>query len=72
MDDTDSPFDPNQPVIPVVVDLTAQPGDVRYACLKCGWSVTLKPEGEALWTRHSAVIPTCRRDKVLLIRTVVL
>jgi hypothetical protein len=70
MDDVnDFPFDPNQPV--PVVDLTAQPGDVRYACLKCGWSVTLKPEGEALWTNHGAVIPTCRRDKVILIRTVV-
>jgi len=65
--DKDAPFDPNQPV----EDLTAKPGDIRWSCPVCGWSVTLKPEGEAGWTKQGTIVPRCRRDKVDLVRTVV-
>jgi hypothetical protein len=54
-----------------VIDLRGYPGDVRYSCPVCGWSVTLKPEGEALWTKDGTITPKCKRDRVDLVRTVI-
>lgn len=53
-----------------VVDLTAKPGDIRWECPTCGWGVTLKPEGEAGWTKNGTITPRCRRDRTDLVRTV--
>jgi len=53
------------------IDLRGKRGDVRYSCSLCGWSITLKPEGEALWTKDRTIVPVCTKDRIPLTRTVI-
>lgn len=41
-----------------LIDIRGQPGDVRFTCPECGWSVTMRPEGADLWTAHGTIKPT--------------
>ena len=52
------------------IDLRGTPGDVRYSCDVCGWGVTLKPEGERMWTQDRTIEPRCRKDDRPLTRRV--
>lgn len=53
------------------IDLRGKTGDIRYECPICHWGVTLKPEGEAMWTRNREIVPRCTKDNIPLTRTVI-
>ena len=51
--------------------LRAETGDTKFECPVCGWSVTLTPEGVALWTESGTIEPRCKKDNVALTQTVI-
>jgi hypothetical protein len=53
------------------IDIRGILGDIRYECPTCHWGVTLKPQGEELWTTGRLVKPVCNRCQLELTRTVI-
>jgi len=53
-----------------VIDIRGRPGDTRFECATCGWSITLTPEGVKAWAENGIGEPTCREHGPLR-RTVI-